>query len=140
MFNRLIFLFVIVGFLVLGAAQLHAHEHGDMHGQDQKKSNHVTQQELNPEAESMTIGQLRDKPMDMHEKLVKLEGEITSICMMRKCWFTLRDDSGEIFIDLAPNNLVMPLEHQGKRVAVTGVVKPREDMSLKIEADAAELR
>ncbi len=54
-------------------------------------------------------------------KTVNLEGKITSQCASNGCWFFLKDETGQIFIDLSTNGFAIPPK-QGKKAKVTGTV------------------
>lgn len=54
-------------------------------------------------------------------KTVNLEGKITTQCASNGCWFFLRDDTGQIFIDLSQKGFAIP-QKQGKKAKVTGIV------------------
>lgn len=58
-------------------------------------------------------------------KTVNLEGKITTQCASSGCWFFLRDDSGQIFVDLSKNDFSLP-PRQGKKAKVTGIVSSGE--------------
>jgi uncharacterized protein YdeI (BOF family) len=67
-----------------------------------------------------SISSILDKPADYSDKVVVLEGKITQECGSG-CWFNLADDSGIIYVDLAPSNLAIP-QKVGSKATVTGVV------------------
>lgn len=54
-------------------------------------------------------------------KEVKLEGKIVTQCAASGCWFFLKDDTGQILVDLKPLNLGLP-QRTGKRAIVNGVI------------------
>ncbi len=54
-------------------------------------------------------------------KIVNLEGVITTQCASNGCWFFLKDDTGQIFVDLATKGFALP-QRQGKKAIVTGTV------------------
>lgn len=56
-------------------------------------------------------------------KDVILEGKIVNECGAG-CWFNLQDDTGIIYVDLAPNNLYIP-QKVGSKARVYGVVAER---------------
>ena len=71
-------------------------------------------------------------------KKVTVSGNISSQCMSSGCWFVLRDDTGQVFINLAPNNMIVPprMERPAK-VTGTVITRPGE---LQIVADGVEVR
>lgn len=56
-------------------------------------------------------------------KTVTLQGKIASQCGSNGCWFVLQDDTGQIFVNLAPSNLTLP-PRMNKTAKVTGVIYP----------------
>ncbi|MCX7770389.1 MAG: DNA-binding protein [Proteobacteria bacterium] len=54
-------------------------------------------------------------------KEVILEGKIVTQCAANGCWFFLRDDTGQILVDLKPLNLGLP-QRTGKTAVVSGVL------------------
>jgi hypothetical protein len=70
------------------------------------------------------------KNAKMYEgKTVIVEGKIVSECGSG-CWFTLKDGTATIYIDLAPNNMVIP-QKKGATARVTArVVNEGSDVYL----------
>jgi hypothetical protein len=66
------------------------------------------------------IGDILNKSADYVGKTVMIEGKITQECGSG-CWFNLADESGIIYIDIAPSNLTIP-QKVGSKARVTGVV------------------
>jgi uncharacterized protein YdeI (BOF family) len=56
-------------------------------------------------------------------KDVIVEGKIVNECGAG-CWFNLQDDTGVIYVDLAPNNMYIP-QKVGSKATVHGVVAER---------------
>jgi uncharacterized protein YdeI (BOF family) len=56
-------------------------------------------------------------------KTVTLHGTIASQCGSNGCWFVLQDETGQIFVNLAPANMELP-PRMNKTAKVTGVVYP----------------
>jgi uncharacterized protein YdeI (BOF family) len=52
---------------------------------------------------------------------VTLEGKIVSQCQSNGCWFFLKDDTGQIYIDMATNKFSLP-SMPNKQVAASGTV------------------
>ena len=75
---------------------------------------------------------------DLVGKPVTLEGKISSQCGSNGCWFVLMDDTGQVFINLAPNNLTVP-PRLNKSARVTGIVYPVQG-ELQIIAQGVEIR
>jgi uncharacterized protein YdeI (BOF family) len=63
---------------------------------------------------------------ELQGQTVTLEGKIVSQCQSNGCWFFLQDDTGNIFINLAPNNFSVP-SRIGKNVKVTGIAMPGQE-------------
>jgi len=75
---------------------------------------------------------------DLVGKPVTLEGKISSQCGSNGCWFVLMDDTGQVFINLAPNNLTVP-PRMNKPAKVMGIVYPVQG-ELQIIAQGVEIR
>ncbi len=71
-------------------------------------------------------------------KKVTLTGTIASQCASNGCWFVLQDETGQIFINLGPNNMTMPPK-MNKIAKVTGVVYPVQG-ELQIIAEGVEVK
>lgn len=52
---------------------------------------------------------------------VKLEGKIVTQCAANGCWFFLKDDTGQILVDLKLLNLGLP-QRTGKTAIVSGIL------------------
>lgn len=82
--------------------------------------------------EKVTISDLlnsADKFTDTPVRPVSVEGKITSQCGSG-CWFILSDDNGDLYVNLKPNDFVIP-PAMGKKVTVVGnVVVKDNDMAL----------
>lgn len=62
------------------------------------------------------IGDILSHPEAYRGKEVVVQGKIISECPSG-CWFTMKDDSGAIYVDLKPANLAIP-QKTGKTVVV----------------------
>ncbi|MDH4233158.1 MAG: DNA-binding protein [Nitrospirota bacterium] len=71
-------------------------------------------------------------------KRVTLQGTISSQCGSNGCWFVLQDDTGQVFVNLAPNNMTLP-PRMNKTAKVTGVVYPVEGQ-LQVIAQGVEVK
>lgn len=69
---------------------------------------------------------------------VTIEGRISSQCGSNGCWFVLQDDTGQVFINLAPNNMTLP-PRMNKSARVTGTVAVVQDQ-LQVFAQGVEVR
>jgi hypothetical protein len=76
-----------------------------------------------PEEESpkiLKIGDILGNPEGYGGQSVIVAGKIVSECPAG-CWFTLNDNTGTIYVDLAPSNLVIP-QKRGAFATVYGKV------------------
>lgn len=79
--------------------------------------------------EKVSITDLLNSADKYTDKQVSVEGKITSQCGSG-CWFIMSDDSGDLYVNLKPNNFVIP-PAMGKKVTVVGnVVVKDNDMAL----------
>lgn len=53
---------------------------------------------------------------------VKVEAGVVQQCPARGCWLKLKDDAGEVMVDLAPAKLELSEERAGQQARVTGKV------------------
>jgi uncharacterized protein YdeI (BOF family) len=67
-----------------------------------------------------TIGAILEASADYKDKEVVLKGKIVQECGSG-CWFIIQDSTGQIYVDLAPSNLVIP-QKVGSTAKVSGVV------------------
>jgi uncharacterized protein YdeI (BOF family) len=75
-----------------------------------------------PQASAVVkIGEILKQPKQYAGKPVTVQGKIVNECGSG-CWFTLKDDTGTIYIDLAPNNMVIP-QKRGSNAKVSAVVE-----------------
>lgn len=75
---------------------------------------------IDPAAAKVSIKDVYLTPA-LEGKTVTIEGKIATQCTSNGCWFILVDTTGQIFVNLAPNNFTLP-PNQGKQVKVTGKV------------------
>lgn len=69
------------------------------------------------------------KPDTYKNQTILVEGKIVTQCSSG-CWFNLKDDTGVIYVDLAPSNLVIP-QKRGTTARVCGeVVNKKGDIYL----------
>jgi hypothetical protein len=69
---------------------------------------------------------------------VTIEGKISSQCGSNGCWFVLQDDTGQVFVNLGPNNMTLP-PRMNKKAKVTGIVYPVQG-ELQVIAEGVEIR
>jgi hypothetical protein len=72
------------------------------------------------ENEIAKISDILGNPKTYGGRIVTVKGKITSECPSG-CWFTLQEGNAVIYIDLAPNNLVIP-QKKGSTAIVTGEI------------------
>ena len=75
---------------------------------------------VDPDAQKVQVKEVFLK-QDLLGKKVTLEGKIVSQCQSNGCWFYLQDETGQIFIDLAKNQMTLP-SRPGKQVLASGTV------------------
>lgn len=69
---------------------------------------------------------------------VTVEGKVFTQCGSSGCWFVLQDDTGQVFINLAPHNMTLP-PRLDKTARVTGIVA-RVEGELQVIAEGVEIR
>lgn len=72
-----------------------------------------------------SIGELLDKAPIYENKAIKVSGKITSQCGSG-CWFILSDESGDLYVNLKPNNFVIP-PGMGRDVSVVGNITIKDN-------------
>lgn len=78
-------------------------------------------QEISKDAPLVRVKEIYLNP-SLQDKVINLEGEIVSQCFSAGCWFYLKDETGAILIDLAPNLSITIKNKIGRKVKVTGKV------------------
>ncbi|MBI5848489.1 MAG: DNA-binding protein [Nitrospirae bacterium] len=89
---------------------------------------------------SLPVSKVKDIFLDkgIIGKKVTLSGSISSQCGSNGCWFVLQDDTGQVFINLSPNNMTIP-PRMNKKATVTGIVYPVQG-ELQIVAEGVDVR
>ncbi len=89
---------------------------------------------------SIPVSKVKDIFLDsgIVGKRVTLTGNISSQCGSNGCWFVLQDDTGQVFVNLAPNNMTVP-PRMNKGAKVTGIVYPVQGQ-LQLIAEGVEVR
>lgn len=67
------------------------------------------------------IREILQSPTDYQNKNVLIVGEITAECGSG-CWFFIKDETGQIYVDLSPSKFAIP-QRIGKKVVVYGKVE-----------------
>ena len=77
---------------------------------------------------------------ELRREMITLEGTIISICPSRGCWFYLRDDTGQIVVDLAPNDMALPRDNRspGAKTRVSGILVEKSGQVM-LEATGVEV-
>ncbi|MFB3766433.1 MAG: hypothetical protein ACE14P_14460 [Methanotrichaceae archaeon] len=87
--------------------------------------------------ETTKIGDLIKNASALQGQSVALQGKITTECPMG-CWFILDDGSGNVTVDLKPNNFVIP-QKKNSTALVYGKVSSKNDSTIvlgqKVEID-----
>ncbi len=76
----------------------------------------------------VTIGEILEQPDTYAGQNVTFTGTISSECGSG-CWFIIGDDTGEIYVNIRPNNFTIP-PAMGKEATVTGKVQKKDDTYL----------
>ena len=76
-----------------------------------------------PFDESIAISKVGSLSTEMSGQTITLEGSITSLCKGNGCWLNLKDDTGEVMVDLKPYDFRIPKDSLGRDAQVQGKVK-----------------
>ncbi|MBI2826041.1 MAG: hypothetical protein HYX69_15255 [Planctomycetia bacterium] len=68
---------------------------------------------------------------------VAIEGEVVQQCPATGCWFRMKDDAGEVFVDLAPAKLRLTEAREGQHAKVSGRVM-KQSGQFRLEAQHVE--
>ncbi len=71
-------------------------------------------------------------------KNVTLEGQIASQCASNGCWFYLKDETGQVYIDLSRNGFTMP--SLLNKIAVASGTVARTQRALLLIATGVEVK
>jgi hypothetical protein len=72
---------------------------------------------IEADAPSLSAGALSE---EMLGQPVQVTGEVVQQCPASGCWFKVKTDSGETFIDLNPSDIRLSDNHVGERARITG--------------------
>lgn len=72
----------------------------------------------------VSIGDIIENPAQFQDSRVVVDGKITTQCSVG-CWFTLDDETGTIYVDIAPNNFTIP-KRAGSDARVYGQVSIKD--------------
>ncbi len=70
---------------------------------------------------------------DINGKIISLQGIVSAQCKSDGCWFKLKDNTGEVLVDLKPYDFRTPLGIEGKKVKLNGRVNMKDG---KVKVDA----
>ena len=70
---------------------------------------------------------------DINGKILSFQGIITAQCKGDGCWFKLKDNTGEVLVDLKPYDFRTPLGIVGRKVKLNGRVDTKGG---KVKVDA----
>ncbi len=59
---------------------------------------------------------------DINGKIISLEGMISAQCKNDGCWFKLKDNTGEVLIDMKPYDFRIPMKMIGRKIKLNGLV------------------
>ncbi|OGO17821.1 MAG: hypothetical protein A2Z02_07470 [Chloroflexi bacterium RBG_16_48_7] len=80
--------------------------------------------------QKITVSELNKNSAAFIGKEVIMEGKIVQECGSG-CWFNLQDSTGVVYVDLAPNNMVIP-QKVGSKAKVYGKVDKRSGITYVI--------
>lgn len=83
------------------------------------------------------IGDILANPAQFSGKTVKIQGKIAQECPSG-CWFMLQDESGTLYVNIHPSNLVIP-QAIGHQASVAGVVE-KEGAKVSLIGNGVELK
>lgn len=94
---------------------------------------------INTDAPEVSIRTAITDP-ELRREQITIEGTIVSICPSRGCWFYLRDDTGQIVVDLAPNDMAIARENRspGAKTRVSGILQEKNGQVI-LEATGVEV-
>jgi len=84
-----------------------------------------------PDGNEKSISSLTETLID---KTVTVRGEIVQQCPVVGCWMRVKDDTGELFVDLKPGSLELSEKKVGQQVHVSGrLVMQAGELQLEAE-------
>jgi len=69
----------------------------------------------------------------INERILSFQGIITAQCKSDGCWFKLKDNTGEVLVDLKPYDFRITLGLVGRKVKLNGLVNTKGG---KVKVDA----
>jgi uncharacterized protein YdeI (BOF family) len=87
--------------------------------------------------ESISIDSVRSLNSEKNGQTVTLEGVISAICKGDGCWLNLKDDTGEVMVDLKPYDFRIPKGSSGKKARIQGKVKASDQ---RVSVDAISIK
>lgn len=87
--------------------------------------------------ESVTTSKVSSLTSDKNGQTVTLEGVISALCKGDGCWLNLKDDTGEVMVDLKPYDFRIPKDSSGKKAQIQGKVKASDQ---RVSVDAISIK
>lgn len=106
----------LVASAVLGVAGCQSQNESPSKGQSESADTPVTTQVV-PAGSEKSISSLTEIQID---ETVAVRGGIVQQCPAVGCWIRIKDDTGELFVDLKPGSLELNEKRVGQQVRVSG--------------------
>lgn len=92
---------------------------------------------VDPDAPKVQVKDIFLQP-DLMGKKITLEGRIASQCTSNGCWFYLKDETGQVYIDLSRNGFALP--SLPNKVAIASGTVARSQRALLLVATGVEVK
>ena len=91
--------------------------------------------------EKTSIGAITKEPEKYLNKIVRVEGELFDVCQDMGCWFSIKDSTGAIYVDLSMGiKFALPKKSNGYKAIVQGLVTNEGGKTaIKIKATGTEI-
>jgi RecJ-like exonuclease len=91
--------------------------------------------------EKTPIGDITKEPEKYLDKVVRVEGELFDVCQEMGCWFSIKDSTGAIYVDLSMGiKFTMPKKSNGRSAIVQGMVTNQKGKStLMLKGSGVEI-
>ena len=92
-------------------------------------------------ADKTSIGAITKEPERYLNKTVRVEGELFDVCQDMGCWFSIKDSTGAIYVDLAMGiKFTLPKKSNGYKAIVQGLVTNEGGKTaIKIKGSGVEI-
>lgn len=115
---------------VLGVAGCQSQNESPSKAQSESADTSITTPVV-PTGSEKSISSLTETLID---KTVTVRGEIVQQCPAIGCWIRVKDDTGELFVDLKPGSLELSEKRVGQQARVSGrLVKQGGQLQLEAE-------